>query len=139
MNIRDSLQLLNLPVEHSEKDLTAAYRKMARKYHPDVNKEDGATEKFKEVQQAYEILKNKDIYNPLTPFDDILNDLFSSIRHSSIFSYNFTETKNGSAIVQLELGDFSESNLEKMRQILEKEGIKVKSYSVVRGYRNARR
>lgn len=37
-----------------------AYRKLARKYHPDVSKDPDAEEKFKEVQKAYEILKCPD-------------------------------------------------------------------------------
>lgn len=42
----------------SVKDIKAAYRKLARQYHPDVNKEPGATEKFKEISAAYEVLSD---------------------------------------------------------------------------------
>src|ERR1035438_2735739 len=37
-----------------------AYRKQARKFHPDVSKEKNAEEKFKEVQEAYEVLRDSD-------------------------------------------------------------------------------
>lgn len=44
----------------SEADIKKAYRKLARKYHPDVNKEASAEDKFKEINSAYEILSDKD-------------------------------------------------------------------------------
>ncbi|GAB4842096.1 hypothetical protein Ancab_012056 [Ancistrocladus abbreviatus] len=42
----------------SNKEIKAAYRRLARQYHPDVNKEPGATEKFKEISAAYEVLSD---------------------------------------------------------------------------------
>ncbi|GAB2293634.1 hypothetical protein Dimus_027847 [Dionaea muscipula] len=48
------------------KEIKAAYRKLARQYHPDVNKEPGATEKFKEISAAYEVLsddKKRSLYD----------------------------------------------------------------------------
>lgn len=43
----------------SEAEIKKAYRKLARQYHPDVNKEAGAEDKFKEINAAYEILSDK--------------------------------------------------------------------------------
>ncbi len=43
----------------SESEIKKAYRKLARQYHPDVNKDPGAEEKFKEINAAYEILSDK--------------------------------------------------------------------------------
>ena len=43
----------------SEAEIKKAYRKLARQYHPDVNKDPGAEEKFKEINSAYEILSDK--------------------------------------------------------------------------------
>ncbi|TXG69385.1 hypothetical protein EZV62_004320 [Acer yangbiense] len=49
---------LGIPKSASNKEIKAAYRKLARQYHPDVNKEPGATEKFKEISAAYEVLSD---------------------------------------------------------------------------------
>src|SRR3954471_13032689 len=52
----------NLGVERSasDEDIKKAYRKLARKYHPDVSKEANAKEKFQDVAEAYETLKDKE-------------------------------------------------------------------------------
>src|SRR6266481_7500332 len=42
----------------SEAQISKAYRKLARKYHPDVSKEKGAEEKFKQIAEAYAVLKD---------------------------------------------------------------------------------
>ena len=52
-------KVLNLKPNSSEKEIKAAYRKMAMKYHPDRNKSSDAEEKFKEVVWAYSILMNR--------------------------------------------------------------------------------
>ncbi|MEA3228956.1 MAG: DnaJ domain-containing protein, partial [Campylobacterota bacterium] len=44
----------------SESEIKKAYRKLARQYHPDINKDPDAEEKFKEINSAYEILSDKE-------------------------------------------------------------------------------
>ncbi|XP_031739805.1 uncharacterized protein LOC101208835 isoform X1 [Cucumis sativus] len=54
----DYYATLGIPKSANSKEIKAAYRKLARQYHPDVNKEPGATEKFKEISAAYEVLSD---------------------------------------------------------------------------------
>ncbi len=58
---KDFYKTLGVSDSASEKDLTKAYRKLARKYHPDANPNDtSAEEKFKEVSEAYDVLGDAD-------------------------------------------------------------------------------
>ncbi|KAH6771915.1 Molecular chaperone Hsp40/DnaJ family protein [Perilla frutescens var. hirtella] len=54
----DYYSTLGVPKSANSKEIKAAYRKLARQYHPDVNKEPGATDKFKEISAAYEVLSD---------------------------------------------------------------------------------
>ncbi|KAL6972866.1 hypothetical protein U1Q18_027041 [Sarracenia purpurea var. burkii] len=54
----DYYSTLGVPRTASSKEIKAAYRRLARQYHPDVNKQPGATEKFKEISSAYEVLSD---------------------------------------------------------------------------------
>jgi curved DNA-binding protein len=58
---RDYYDVLGVKRDSSEKDIRQAYRKLARKHHPDVNPNDKASEeRFKEASEAYEVLSDKD-------------------------------------------------------------------------------
>ena len=56
MDFKDYYKILGVEPTADEKAIKAAYRKLARKYHPDVSKERDAEEKFKEANEAYEVL-----------------------------------------------------------------------------------
>ena len=57
---RNHFTVLGLKPGASDDDVKKAYRALAKKFHPDKNKEAGAEDKFKEIGGAYEVLKNKD-------------------------------------------------------------------------------
>ncbi len=56
---RDYYEILGVPRTATAEDLKAAYRKLAKQYHPDVNKEAGAEEQFKEINEAYAVLSDE--------------------------------------------------------------------------------
>lgn len=58
MEFKDYYKILGLARDASQDEIKRAYRKLARKYHPDVSKEPDAEERFKEVGEAYEVLKD---------------------------------------------------------------------------------
>ena len=55
---RDYYEVLGLAKGASDDEIKKAYRKLSKKYHPDINKEADAEEKFKEVSEAYEVLSD---------------------------------------------------------------------------------
>lgn len=59
MKYKDYYETLGIKRDATEAEIKSAYRKMARKYHPDVNKTKEAEEKFKEINEAYEVLGDK--------------------------------------------------------------------------------
>ncbi len=58
MEFKDYYEVLGVKADASDADIKSAYRKLARKFHPDVSKETGAEEKFKAVNEAYEALRD---------------------------------------------------------------------------------
>ena len=57
-NKRDYYEVLGVSKDSSDEEIKRAFRKLAKQYHPDVNKEPGAEEKFKEIGEAYAILSD---------------------------------------------------------------------------------
>ncbi len=60
MSNRDYYEILGVGRNASNDEIKAAFRKLARQYHPDVNKADGAEEQFKEINEAYGVLSDPD-------------------------------------------------------------------------------
>lgn len=60
MEYKDYYKILDVERDAKEADIKTAYRRLARKYHPDVSKEANAETKFKEIGEAYEVLKDKE-------------------------------------------------------------------------------
>ncbi len=58
MAYKDYYKILGVSKNASEEEIKAAFKKLARKYHPDVNKEPGAEDRFKEINEAYTVLSD---------------------------------------------------------------------------------
>ena len=73
MKYKDYYATLGLERNATAEEIKKSYRKLARKYHPDVSKEPDGEEKFKEVAEAYETLKDADkrclLYTSPSPRD----------------------------------------------------------------------
>lgn len=100
MNNRDYYDVLGVGRNASDDEIKAAFRKLARQYHPDVNKEEGAEEKFKEINEAYGVLSDREkrarydrfgkeglgniggFHDYTADFGDIFEELFGSFGFS---------------------------------------------------------
>ena len=58
---RDYYEVLGVSKNATPDEIKKAYRKLAMKYHPDVNKDPGAEDKFKEINEAYERMLKSDV------------------------------------------------------------------------------
>jgi curved DNA-binding protein len=58
VQFKDYYDILGVSRDASKEEIRRAYRKLARKYHPDISKEAGAEDKFKEINEAHEVLKD---------------------------------------------------------------------------------
>ena len=103
MSNRDYYDILGVGKGASDDEIKAAFRNLARKYHPDVNKEPDAEEKFKELNEAYGVLSDSDKrvrydrfgkagvsgagggqgYQDFSGFGDIFEDLFNGFGFST--------------------------------------------------------
>lgn len=108
MNKRDYYEVLGVNKSASEQEIKSAFRKLAKKYHPDVNKEPDAADKFKEAQEAYAVLSDESKRRQYDQFGHAaftngpnggaggfdfsgfdFSDIFSDIFGDSGFGFNF--------------------------------------------------
>ncbi len=75
MNKRDYYEVLGVDKNATEEEIKSAFRKLAKKYHPDVSKEENAAEKFKEAQEAYAVLSDA---NKRKQYDQFGHNAFSN-------------------------------------------------------------
>ena len=105
MEKRDYYEVLGVSKDADEKTIKSAFRKLAKKYHPDVSKEPDAAEKFKEAQEAYAVLSDPDRRRQYDQFGHAAFDQmnggagfdFSSVDLSDILSDLFGSAFGGFA------------------------------------------
>lgn len=70
VSYKDYYKILGVDKKADERAIKSAYRRLAKKYHPDVNKESGAEERYKDINEAYEVLSDpqkRSTYDQLGP------------------------------------------------------------------------
>ncbi|MBI2248251.1 MAG: DnaJ domain-containing protein, partial [Armatimonadetes bacterium] len=60
MEFKDYYKTLGVERTADQKGISSAYRRLARKFHPDVNKDRGAEDRFKQINEAYQVLGKPD-------------------------------------------------------------------------------
>ncbi|MDU1043574.1 MULTISPECIES: J domain-containing protein [Peptoniphilus] len=105
MKYKDYYEILGVSKNADEKEIKSAYRKLAKKYHPDLHQgDDAAAEKFKEISEAYEVLSDKSKRKKYDTFGS--NYDFSSGYDFDPSQYGYTYTTGGSGA---DFSDFFET------------------------------
>lgn len=114
MNKKDYYEVLGVSKDASSAEIKSAFRKLAKKYHPDVSKEPDAAEKFKEAQEAYAVLSDENKRKQYDQFGHAAFNNngaggydFSDFDFSDIFSDLFGQSFGGFS--NFGFGDFSSS------------------------------
>ena len=138
MNKKDYYEVLGVSKDASQAEIKSAFRKLAKKYHPDVSKEPDAEERFKEAQEAYAVLSDESKRKQYDQFghsafdnngaggydfsgfdfSDILNDLFGQNFGGGFSNFGFSDfggfgggsraTKGADKVVRMDI-DFEEA------------------------------
>jgi len=85
MDKKDYYEILGVSKSADDTEIKSAFRKLAKKYHPDINKEPGAEEKFKEAQEAYAVLSDKTKRNK---YDQFGHSAFQNGGNQGGFNYS---------------------------------------------------
>ena len=129
MDINTAYKTLGLLSGATKEDVVAAYRKLAKQWHPDVNKSPEAEETFKKINQAYEFLITAPKPQPFSG-EDLWDQFFGG--NFDVFTGGGparNKAATSQSILTLELGeDVSPQLINEIIQILVKNGIKIKGY-----------
>jgi curved DNA-binding protein len=102
---QDYYEALEVPRDASLEDIRRAYRRLARKYHPDVNKDPDAEDRFKQISEAYEVLRDED---KRARYDRLGQNWRAGQDVSGAPGFGEGFRSDGDGGVQFEAGDFSD-------------------------------
>src|SRR2546421_4125134 len=100
---KDYYQTIGVARTATEKEIKSAYRRLARQYHPDVNKDSKATERFKLINEAYEVLSDP---KKRSKYDQLGAD-WERIEREQEFARQY-QSQAGSQAGAAGFGDFSD-------------------------------
>ncbi len=105
MDYKDYYSTLGVSKDATKDEIQKAYRKLARKHHPDINKSDGAEAKFKEINEAYEVLKDQDRRQKYDRFGSAwqqaqttgapppgFEDIFSAFSGAGVYNFDLSDS-----------------------------------------------
>ena len=108
MSKKDYYEILGISKASSEAEIKAAYRKLARKHHPDIDKSAGAAEKFKEVSEAYQVLSDPQKKQTYDQFGHAAFDRSAGFGGAGTGGYRSYSWSSGGPNIQFDFGGFED-------------------------------
>ena len=102
---KDYYEILGVSKSAADSEIKSAYRRLARKHHPDVDKSQGAAEKFKEVSEAYQVLSDHNKKKQYDQFGHAGPTPFGGFGQGGFRTYSWS---SGSPNVQFDFGGFED-------------------------------
>lgn len=142
MTREECYKILDIPQNSTKDNIKSAYKILAKKWHPDINKEPHAEEEFKKVQKAYDQLINTPEKNNTQTYED-LNAAFKDFNFTGfVDNIIFDMMKNvnirgnqqrvKSTIIEIEFDTLTDEEASNINNILHEKGFKAKHFSVRR-------
>jgi DnaJ-class molecular chaperone len=135
MDIKRCYEVLGVKPDCSDSELKAAYRRLAKEFHPDVNQSPEAEGNFKLVQNAYEEITKYRGGGFVDPF----NSMFGFRRHNidniweTFFRSGARMNMPNNVRIELEFDKLSQEDSEKLLQAVKDAGFDFVRYSIIRG------
>lgn len=128
MNKAEAYNILGLSIGASDDAIRAAYRALAKQWHPDVNKSPEAEDRLKEINQAYALLTKPQATKTQAPTNPFTGDLWYTFFGGGLG--NFNQARMTKSSITLELEDVSPQVVDKIMKLLAANNINVKGYTI---------